>query len=215
MVRTKQENCQANPQDVPTKPWGLDTLTTQDIVLVLAWYPDRQMDTRTRAQRSAIMRAVRGRDTGPEIAVRSLVHRLGYRFRLHRRDLPGTPDLVFPSRRNAIFVHGCFWHGHKCRYGRLPKSRIEFWAAKIARNAERDKENVRALKRLGWSSFCIWQCELRKPKGLSERLVRFLGSHSAGKRRGSRRKTTRVKCRRRGNHESSDRNRSLRRRRRA
>lgn len=119
------------------------------------------VDTLTPAQRSARMALVRSRDTKPEIHVRRLVHQMGYRYRLHRRDLPGTPDLAFPSRRKAIFVHGCFWHGHKCRMGdRLPKSRVQFWSRKIAENAARDKRQLRKLRYQGWKALVIWECQL-------------------------------------------------------
>lgn len=134
------------------------------------------MDTRTSAQRSAIMRSVKSKNTKPEIAVRSAVHRMGFRFRLHRGDLPGKPDLVFAGIRRVIFVHGCFWHGHRCRYGRLPKSRTEFWGAKILRNRERDLQNVRALRKLGWQSLVVWQCQLKRPEPLATLVYKFLRS---------------------------------------
>ena len=106
------------------------------------------MDTLTPAERSARMALVRAKDTKPELLVRSLVHGMGYRYRLHRRDLPGTPDLVFPGRGKAIFIHGCFWHRHaRCVLARLPKSRGEFWLPKLTANAERDARSVRALRR--------------------------------------------------------------------
>jgi DNA mismatch endonuclease (patch repair protein) len=121
------------------------------------------------------MRAVKAKDTGPEMIVRRLVHGLGYRFRLHRADLPGKPDLVFPGRRAAIFVHGCFWHGHDCARGaRTPKENRAYWTRKIARNAERDVAAVKDLRSLGWRTLTLWECELKKP-GLAGRVGRFLG----------------------------------------
>ncbi len=108
------------------------------------------MDTMTPEQRSRLMSQIRSKDTKPELAVRSLVHRMGYRFRLHARNLPGTPDLVFSSRRKVIFVHGCFWHGHACQKGRRPQTRAAFWNEKIDNNRKRDRKSRRQLKKLGW-----------------------------------------------------------------
>lgn len=125
--------------------------------------------------RSENMRAIRGKDTQPEIAVRSLVHRLGYRFRLHRSDLPGKPDLVFPARRKAIFVHGCFWHSHACKTGLVPNTNRDFWLPKLRRNKSRDKKNIEALTKLGWDSLVIWQCELKNSAAVCKRISRFLG----------------------------------------
>jgi DNA mismatch endonuclease, patch repair protein len=107
-----------------------------------------------------------------------LVHRLGYRFRLHRKDLPGKPDLVFPGRRKVIFLHGCFWHQHSgCREGRVPGTRRKYWEPKLARNRERDAAALTALESQGWSVFTVWECELAKdPKAATQRLARFLGS---------------------------------------
>lgn len=127
------------------------------------------------ATRSLIMAAVHSEDTGPEMAVRKIIHRLGYRYRLHVRSLPGRPDLVFPSRRKAIFVHGCFWHRHpKCRYATSPKTRKEFWQVKFASNVARDHRARRELKRMDWAVLTVWQCELKKPDKLMERLNDFL-----------------------------------------
>jgi DNA mismatch endonuclease (patch repair protein) len=125
--------------------------------------------------RSENMRAIRSRDTLPEIAVRSLVHKLGYRFRLHRQDLPGKPDLAFPARCKVIFVHGCFWHSHACKTGLIPKSNRDFWLPKLRRNKARDKENIDALKQLGWDALVIWQCELKDSRAVGIRVRRFLG----------------------------------------
>lgn len=120
------------------------------------------------------MQSVRARNTGPEIAVRSLLHKLGYRFRLHRKDLPGTPDIVFPSREKAVFVHGCFWHGHDCSKGKLPKSRTDYWGAKITRNRERDSEVESRMNQIGWTVLTVWQCELRDADALTKKLTEFL-----------------------------------------
>lgn len=120
------------------------------------------------------MSSVRTKHTGPEIMVRKLVHALGYRFRLHREDLPGKPDLVFPSRRKAVFVHGCFWHGHGCRWGRLPKSKTDYWGPKIATNRARDARQRAELRRAGWSAIIVWQCELRDPAKVQAKLRSFL-----------------------------------------
>jgi DNA mismatch endonuclease, patch repair protein len=126
-------------------------------------------------KRSAIMAAVRSEDTTPEMAVRRIVHGLGYRYRLHVRTLPGRPDLVFPSRRRVIFVHGCFWHRHpKCRYASLPKTRRRYWKAKFDANVERDRRVGQELKRMGWRVLAVWQCELKKTERLTGRLDDFL-----------------------------------------
>lgn len=125
--------------------------------------------------RSAVMRAVKGRDTKPEMLVRRTAHALGYRFRLHRKDLPGCPDLVFPSRKKVIFVHGCFWHGHDCARGaRMPKTNADYWRAKIARNVARDQRVRSELAALGWKTLTIWECELRQAGGLVRTLATFL-----------------------------------------
>lgn len=126
--------------------------------------------------RSRIMRAVKARDTGPERVVRRLLHRLGYRYRLHRVDLPGTPDLVFPGRRRVVFVHGCFWHGHACARGaRAPKRNASYWSAKIARNVARDAEAQARLAALGWKALVVWECGLKDREALEARLRAFLG----------------------------------------
>ena len=125
--------------------------------------------------RSENMRAIHSRDTQPEIEVRSLVHKLGYRFRLHRKDIPGTPDLVFPARRKVIFVHGCFWHSHACKTGLIPKSNRDFWLPKLRRNKARDRKNLEVLMKQGWDSLVIWQCELRDSDAVRRRVKLFLG----------------------------------------
>lgn len=125
--------------------------------------------------RRRIMQAVRSKDTKPELAVRKLVCGLGYRYRLHRSDLPGKPDLAFIGRRKAVFVHGCFWHGHTCPRGaRTPKENQEYWVGKIARNRERDQDHLAALDALGWKSLVIWECELKEPGRVRDRLEAFL-----------------------------------------
>lgn len=132
-------------------------------------------DNRTPASRSALMSRIGGKDTAPELLVRRRLHSLGYRFRLHRRDLPGTPDIVFPSRSKAIFVNGCFWHAHGCRIGHPPKSRPEFWLPKLERNRAKDARNMRDLRALGWAALTVWQCQTRNLDRLEARLVSFLG----------------------------------------
>ncbi|MCA0246333.1 MAG: very short patch repair endonuclease [Proteobacteria bacterium] len=125
--------------------------------------------------RSRIMRAVKGRDTGPERAVRILAHGMGYRYRLHRADLPGKPDLVFPSRRAVIFVNGCFWHGHDCPRGaRAPKTNRAYWTAKIARNVARDATSLSQLKAAGWRALTVWECQIKDGRKLCARLSHFL-----------------------------------------
>jgi DNA mismatch endonuclease (patch repair protein) len=132
-------------------------------------------DRLTPERRSALMSRVRSKNTTPERVVRRIAHALGYRFRLHRTDLPGTPDLVFPSRRKAVFVHGCFWHRHPgCRKATTPKSRIEFWLAKFARNVERDEEIRTRLGQLGWGAFTIWECETKQTEIIAAKLAGFL-----------------------------------------
>ena len=126
-------------------------------------------------QRSRVMRAVKERDTTPEMIVRRLVHSLGYRYRLHRKDLPGKPDLVFPKLRKIVFVHGCFWHGHGCIRGcRVPKTNTDYWREKIRRNSERDISHMAALKAAGWQVAVLWECELRNSTSLRARLTKFL-----------------------------------------
>jgi len=126
-------------------------------------------------KRTLIMAAIRSKDTLPELAVRRLVHGLGYRYRLHAKDLPGCPDLVFSGRRKIIFVHGCFWHRHpRCRYSTTPKSHVDFWLAKFEKNVARDRRERRELKKMGWSVLVAWQCELKNLQRLSQRIKAFL-----------------------------------------
>lgn len=126
-------------------------------------------------KRAAVMAAVRGSNTKPELRVRRLLHGLGYRFRLHAADLPGKPDIVFLARRKVIFVHGCFWHGHDCARGaRTPKTNRDYWVAKIARNRQRDARILSALDALGWRVLTVWECALNHPE-LDTQLTAFLG----------------------------------------
>jgi len=125
--------------------------------------------------RSATMRAVKSKDTKPELFVRSLIYRLGYRFRLHRKDIPGKPDIVFTGRKKVIFVHGCFWHGHTCTRGaRVPIHNREYWIEKIGRNVSRHAKQMDDLKAAGWQPLVLWECELKDPL-LSGRICAFLG----------------------------------------
>ena len=119
------------------------------------------VDHLTREQRSANMRAVRNRNTAPEMMVRKAAHGLGLRFRLHRSDLPGSPDFVIPKHAIAVFVHGCFWHGHGCRRSKLPLTNADFWERKVSKNRIRDRTARAELKKLGWHVFTLWQCQLR------------------------------------------------------
>lgn len=134
------------------------------------------MDLLSSTRRSENMRRIRSTNTAPEIHVRRVAHTLGYRFRLHRRDLPGRPDLVFPRLRAVILVHGCFWHQHtRCREGRVPGSHRGYWSPKLARNVARDRSNRRKLQRLGWRVLTVWECEICRPT-LPARIARFLAS---------------------------------------
>jgi DNA mismatch endonuclease, patch repair protein len=133
------------------------------------------VDVLTPEQRRLNMSRIRGKDTKPEMVVRKIVHASGFRYRLHVRALPGSPDLVFPSLRKVIFVHGCFWHRHTCRYGKpRPKTRPAFWRKKLARNVERDREARQRLRRLRWTSLVVWQCQTKTPDRLQQRLRDFL-----------------------------------------
>ena len=127
------------------------------------------------AERSRVMRAVKGKNTGPEMKIRRMLHGGGYRYRLHRADLPGAPDIVFPGRRKVIFVHGCFWHGHKCKRGdREPKTNRAYWRSKIARNRDRDERHRERLTGLGWRTMVVWECEIANAEAIMERMRRFL-----------------------------------------
>lgn len=137
-------------------------------------YVSAVADTRTPAQRRRIMQAVRTKDTGPEWIVRRALHSRGYRYRLHDKRLPGKPDIVLPGRKVAIFVHGCFWHGHECPKGALPKSKLDYWGPKLAANRERDAARTGELEQLGWRVLTVWQCETRDREALAERLIEFM-----------------------------------------
>jgi DNA mismatch endonuclease (patch repair protein) len=132
-------------------------------------------DKYTTEQRTRIMKRVSKRDTGPEKIVRSLLHQLGFRFRLYRRDLPGCPDIVLPRHRKAIQVHGCFWHGHRgCRRAARPSSNTTFWHKKLDRNIERDKQTLRELTALGWKVLVLWECQIGNPERLRSTLTDFM-----------------------------------------
>ncbi|MEF3134600.1 DNA mismatch endonuclease Vsr [Rhizobium sp. 268] len=136
-------------------------------------------DTLTTEDRSERMSRIRSKDSKPELTVRRLIHSMGFRYRLHRKDVPGTPDLVFGNRKKVIFVHGCFWHRHgdsSCKLARLPKSRLDFWLPKLERNARRDAENSARLAALGWDEMIVWECQVSKTNlpVLGENIRRFL-----------------------------------------
>jgi DNA mismatch endonuclease (patch repair protein) len=137
-------------------------------------------DVYDKATRSRVMARVKSKDTGPEQTVRKALTQLGARYRLHRKDLPGSPDIVLPGRRLAIFVHGCFWHGHDCPRGdRQPKTNTDYWQAKIGRNKARDVEHLAALRARNWQVLTVWECEI-KERGLLARLAKFLGGRTTG-----------------------------------
>lgn len=132
-------------------------------------------DSLSRERRSENMRRIRGKGTAPEMKVRRAVYAMGYRYRLHVKDLPGKPDLVFRKLRKAIFVHGCFWHQHsRCRDGQMPKSRTEYWVPKLASNVERDKRNLRSLRKQGWKVLVIWDCQTQDERQMLRILDTFL-----------------------------------------
>jgi DNA mismatch endonuclease (patch repair protein) len=136
---------------------------------------DIDMDIMSQEQRSKLMSRIRGRNTTPELTVRSMLHRLGYRFRLHRKDLPGTPDIVFPSKRRVVFIDGCFWHGHQCHIGHLPSSNVRYWRDKIRKNQRRDAKTRNLLRAQGWQVLSVWECEVQNTNILTKRLIYFLG----------------------------------------
>lgn len=145
-------------------------------------------------RRSALMGRIKGTNTGPELIVRRLLHGLGYRYALHARNLPGRPDIVFPARRSAIFVHGCFWHRHDCGQAYLPKSRRDFWEKKFAGNVERDQATLRKLAAAGWNVLVVWECQVGNP-GLAKRLMRFLGPVRRDKiGRAGKEQSSKMKC---------------------
>jgi DNA mismatch endonuclease, patch repair protein len=138
-------------------------------------------DTLTPEQRSERMSRIKSRNTTPEIRVRRAAHRLGFRYRLHVKELPGKPDLVFPRHRLAIFVHGCFWHRHQdanCKLSRIPKSRVNFWGPKLEANRQRDTNQEQALRELGWHVAVIWECETRNPINLESAIRKAMGSNA-------------------------------------
>lgn len=120
------------------------------------------------------MRSVKTKDTGPELVVRRMLHGMGLRYRLHAKELPGKPDIVFRKRRAAIFVHGCFWHSHGCETGQAPKSKLDYWLPKLEANRERDRRNAEALRATGWSVLTVWQCELKDMESLRKTLSDFV-----------------------------------------
>lgn len=139
-----------------------------------AYWGALMVDSITPSLRSEIMSRIRGKDTRPEMLVRRLIHKAGFRYRLHVASLPGKPDLVFAGRKKVIFVHGCFWHMHEgCAAARMPKSRVDFWQTKLQGNRERDRRNVAALREAGWEVLTLWECELGE-SDLMERVTRFL-----------------------------------------
>lgn len=143
------------------------------------------MDRLSKEERSWNMSRIRGKDTGPEKAVRSVLHCLGYRFRLHRRDLPGCPDVVMPGLDTVIFVHGCFWHRHPhCKFAYTPKSRLAFWQRKFADTVARDRRAISRLRRMGWHVMVIWECRTSGREKLSSYLSRHLGRCAAGPKGG-------------------------------
>jgi len=133
------------------------------------------MDVLTKNQRKLCMSRIKGKDTKPEMIVRKRLHALGYRYRLHVRKLPGCPDIVFPSRNKVIFVHGCFWHRHKCKYGRAtPATRKNFWKNKFDRTIQRDRRNTRLLRKYGWEIYIVWECQVYNLEKTTKAIVSFL-----------------------------------------
>ena len=136
----------------------------------------KRIDRLAPSERSSHMAKIRSRDTKPELIVRRLLYRLGYRYRLHIKHLPGTPDIAFIGRKKVIFIHGCFWHGHNCSSGRnRPRSNIEYWNSKFLRNIERDELNQKALTELDWKYLIVWECQIRDEELLRSQLINFLG----------------------------------------
>ena len=132
-------------------------------------------DSLSKDKRSWNMSRIKGKDTKPELIVRSLLHKMGYRFRLHKKDLPGKPDIVLPKYKTVIFVHGCYWHRHKgCKYTYNPKTRVDFWQKKFKNNILRDKKNKIDLKKAGWKVFIIWECETSDPATMMSKIQKFM-----------------------------------------
>lgn len=137
------------------------------------------MDVFSRGKRSQIMSRISGKDTKPEILVRSLLHRMGYRFRVHKKDLPGKPDITLSKHKKVIFVHGCFWHGHEdCPRSKRPRTNVKFWNKKIDGNIERDKKNIQSLEKLGWTTLTLWTCEIKNQEALKRKLIYFMKTDS-------------------------------------
>lgn len=132
------------------------------------------MDTISSAERSSLMSRIRCKNTRPEMTVRSILHGLGYRFRLHRKNLPGRPDIVLPRHHKIVLVNGCFWHGHTCKLASKPKSNVSYWSTKIQATRARDMKNLEILCREGWSVLELWECEIRKFDGLKEKIQAFM-----------------------------------------
>jgi len=133
-------------------------------------------DVHTATIRSYNMSRIRNKNTKPEIIIRSIVHRMGFRYGLHNNKLPGKPDIVLSRLKKIIFVHGCFWHIHKCKYGRVrPATNTKFWQTKRQGNVDRDKRNIKELKKLGWKILVIWECQTKKPEKVIKRIKKFLG----------------------------------------
>ncbi|HEY3318961.1 MAG TPA: very short patch repair endonuclease [Planctomycetota bacterium] len=153
------------------------------------------MDRLSKAKRSWNMSRIRAKNTSPEVAVRSIIHSLGYRFRLHPRHVFGCPDIVLPRLRTVVLVHGCFWHRHpKCRYTYRPKSNLEFWNRKFQANMKRDEIVRKRLRNDGWRMLVVWECELRKPARVTRRLARLLGTAKTMRRPAQRRMVKRVRA---------------------
>lgn len=170
--RTKRASRRRLPQAAESGYWG-----DSDAQRCSVKRATRMADTLTPSERSERMSRVRGKDTKPEMIVRGLTHGMGYRYRLHRRTLPGAPDLVFPSRRKVIFIHGCFWHRHSdpaCKLARLPRSRLDFWLPKLEGNHRRDIENQEQVRALGWQFLVVWECETRHREQLANTIRGFL-----------------------------------------
>lgn len=156
---------------------GLENFVAGAIIFLCCQGGGKMVDSLDQAARSAVMARIRSKNTGPEMTVRKLVFAAGYRYRLHVRKLPGSPDLVFPSRKKIIFVHGCFWHRHdNCASSRIPKSRADFWSEKLNGNKARDERNHEALLQLGWQILVVWECELGNLATLEQKMRLFLDS---------------------------------------
>jgi len=138
------------------------------------------MDRFSAAKRSEIMARVKQKDTKPEMIVRRLLHKMGFRFRLHRKNLPGKPDITLPKFKAVVFVHGCYWHGHNCQKGRPSETRKEFWAKKIFGNRKRDQANITALQKIGYRVLVVWECETRNKDTLAQRMTNFLKQQDLG-----------------------------------